>query len=426
MKWTASRWPWLLCGWIASAVPAHAVALRQIHLRPSPAGTEVVLDLSGRADHDLFLLRHPDRVVMDFPQTRMGPGAQVNPARAGIVRDVRYAERAGSTLRVVLDLRSAATAHSFLQAPSAGRGYRLVVNLTGHGARAIPAVAIPPTAIPATAIHAPRRARDVVIAVDPGHGGDDPGATGVYGTHEKDVVLAIGRDLAADIDAQPGMRAYMTRDGDYFVPLRERMRKARAHDADLFVSIHADSIRDHSVAGASVYILSQRGATDEAARWLAERENASDLIGGVSLENKSPVLASVLLDLSQSASMTESEQAAQDVLHSLARVGQVHYDRVQQARFVVLKSPDVPSMLVETDYISNPREELKLRTRAKQMKIARAILAGVRQYFYANPPPGTRIARWVAARAHKTLMADGAGRAGTGSDGDRRAEAERR
>ncbi len=313
----------------------------------------------------------------------MSRRAQVVPAGAGLVRDVRYAERPDGILRVVLDLRSAAAAKSFLSPPSERDGYRIVVDLAGRAARAIPA----------TAIHAPPRGRDVVIAVDPGHGGIDPGATGVYGTHEKDVVLAIGRDLAADIDAQPGMRAYLTRDGDYFVPLRERMRKARAHDADLFVSIHADSIRDHNVAGASVYILSQRGATDEAARWLAARENASDLIGGVSLENKSPVLASVLLDLSQSASMTESEQAAQDVLHSLERVGQVHYDRVQQARFVVLKSPDIPSMLVETDYISDPREELKLRTPAKQMKIARAILAGVRRYFYANPPAGTRIAQ---------------------------------
>ncbi|MDE2295965.1 MAG: N-acetylmuramoyl-L-alanine amidase [Gammaproteobacteria bacterium] len=418
MRRTASRWPWLLCAWIAAAaaVPAHAVALRRIRLWPSPGGTRVVLDLSGRAAHDLFLLRDPDRVVMDFPQTRMGPGAQVVPAGAGLVRDVRTAERSGGILRVVLDLRSGATAKSFPDPRNARDGYRLVVDLADRSARAIPA----------TVIHAPPRGRDVVIAVDPGHGGVDPGATGLYGTHEKDVVLAIGRDLAADIDAQPGMRAYLTRDGDYFVPLRDRMRKARAHNADLFVSIHADSDRDHAVAGASVYILSQRGATDEAARWLAERENASDLIGGVSLENKSPVLASVLLDLSQSASMTESEQAAQDVLHSLEHTEQVHYDRVQQARFVVLKSPDIPSMLVETDYISNPREELRLRTPAKQMKIARAILAGVRRYFYANPPPGTRIAQWVAARAHKTLVADGAGRAGTVPDESRRIDAERR
>ncbi len=416
MRRTASRWPWLLCAWVASVVPAHAVALRQIRLWSSPSGTRVVLDLSGRTDHDLFLLRHPDRVVMDLRRTRMSPRALGVPAGAGLVRDVRYAQRPGGILRVVLDLRAAAAAKSVLRPPNEHDGYRIVVDLSGRTARAIPA----------TVIHAPHRGRDVVIAVDPGHGGIDPGATGIYGTHEKDVVLAIGRDLAADIDAQPGMRAYMTRDGDYFVPLRERMRKARAHDADLFVSIHADSIRDHNVAGASVYILSRRGATDEAARWLAERENASDLIGGVSLENKSPVLASVLLDLSQSASMTESEQAAQDVLHALERVGQVHYDRVQQARFVVLKSPDIPSMLVETDYISDPREELKLRTPAKQMKIARAILAGVRRYFYANPPPGTRIAQWVAAHAHSTLVADGAGRVGTESNGSRPIETERR
>ena len=410
MRWTAIPYAWILCACIAWSLPAHAVEVRQIRLSASPGDTRVVIDLSGRATHDLFLLRDPDRVVMDFPDARMGSGV-LRPPGAGIVRDVRYAERSGGILRVVLDLRAAATAKSFLSAPNERYGYHLVVDLGDR----------PAHFAPATVIHAPPRARDLVIAVDPGHGGEDPGATGLYGTHEKNVVLAIGRDLAADIDAQPGMHAYMTRHGDYFVPLRERMRKARAHDADLFVSIHADSSRDHDVAGASVYILSLRGASDEAARLLAERENASDLIGGVSLEDKTPVLASVLLDLSQSASMTASEQAARDVLRSLSRVETVHYHQVQQARFVVLKSPDVPSMLVETNYISDPREELKLRTPAKQMQIARAILAGVRRYFYSNPPPGTRIAQIVAARARDALVADGAARAaGSARRGDTR------
>jgi N-acetylmuramoyl-L-alanine amidase len=233
--------------------------------------------------------------------------------------------------------------------------------------------------------------------VDAGHGGDDPGAIGKNGTQEKDVVLAIARALKKSIDGEPGMRAVLTRDGDYFVPLRDRMRRARAQQADLFVSIHADSVRDRSVDGSSVYILSQRGATDEASRWLAERENASDLIGGVSLEDKSDVLASVLLDLSQSASLTASHAAAEEVLRQLTRVGEVRKPQVQEARFMVLKSPDIPSMLVETAYISNPQEEQRLRGPAHQAKLAAAIHQGVRAYFYSDPPAGTRIAQMVEA-----------------------------
>ncbi len=202
------------------------------------------------------------------------------------------------------------------------------------------------------------------------------------------------------------MRAILTRSGDYFVPLRERMQRARAQQADLFVSIHADSIVDRRVDGSSVYILSQRGASDEAARWLAERENASDLIGGVSLDDKDDVLASVLLDLSQSAALSASETAAEQVLRELNQVGEVRKHQVQQARFMVLKSPDIPSMLVETAYISNPQEEQRLRTQAQQSKLAAAINQGLRAYFYANPPAGTRIAQLAAlASTPRTVLA---------------------
>ncbi len=257
--------------------------------------------------------------------------------------------------------------------------------------------------------HARPQARDLIIAIDAGHGGEDPGAIGKNGTREKDVVLAIARALAQRVDAEPGMKAVLTRNGDYFVPLRDRMRRARAQQADLFVSIHADSIRDRSVDGSSVYILSQRGATDEAARWLAERENASDLIGGVSLEDKGDVLASVLLDLSQSASLSASQTAAEHVLHQLNLVGEVRKPLVQQARFVVLKSPDIPSMLVETAYISNPQEEQRLRGAAHQAKLAAAIHQGLRDYFYADPPAGTRIAQ-LAAGAPRPVLATAARR----------------
>jgi N-acetylmuramoyl-L-alanine amidase len=234
------------------------------------------------------------------------------------------------------------------------------------------------------------------------------------GTREKDVVLAIARELALKISAEPGMKAILTRGGDYFVPLRDRMRRARAQQADLFVSIHADSIRDRSIDGSSVYILSQRGATDEASRWLAERENASDLIGGVSLDDKDDVLASVLLDLSQSASLNASQVAAERVLHQLTQAGEVRKHEVQQARFMVLKSPDIPSMLVETAYISNPLEEQRLRTTVHQSKLAEAIRQGVHDYFYANPPMGTRIAQLVSAGPSRTVLATAAGAGGAG------------
>jgi N-acetylmuramoyl-L-alanine amidase len=205
------------------------------------------------------------------------------------------------------------------------------------------------------------------------------------------------------------MKAVLTRNGDYFVPLRDRMRRARAQSADLFVSIHADSIRDRRVDGSSVYILSQRGATDEASRWLAERENASDLIGGVSLDDKDDVLASVLLDLSQSASLSASQVAAERVLRQLNRVGEVRKPQVQQARFMVLKSPDIPSMLVETAYISNPQEEQRLRAQPHQAKLAAAIHMGVRDYFYANPPAGTRVAQLASGAAPRPVLATAGG-----------------
>jgi N-acetylmuramoyl-L-alanine amidase len=240
--------------------------------------------------------------------------------------------------------------------------------------------------------------RDLVVAVDAGHGGQDPGAIGRGGTREKDVTLAIARKLAARINNEPGMRAVLIRDGDYFISLGGRTRKARQLGADMFVSVHADSVRNREVSGSSVYVLSLRGASDEAARWLAERENAADLMGGVSLDDKSDVLASVLLDVTQKESVSNSVEAADSVLASLRRVGPVHRTRVQHAGFVVLKSPDIPSMLVETAFISNSGDERRLRDPVHQLRVAEAIHAGVRTYFYEKPPPGTKVAAVVASR----------------------------
>jgi N-acetylmuramoyl-L-alanine amidase len=240
--------------------------------------------------------------------------------------------------------------------------------------------------------------RDLIIAVDAGHGGQDPGAIGRGGTREKHVTLAIARRLAKAIDAEEGMRAVLVRDGDYFISLRGRVRKAREAGADMFISVHADSVLDRSVSGASVYVLSLRGASDEASRWLAERENAADLMGGVSLDDKNDLLASVLLDVTQKEAVSNSVDAAGSVLSSLRRVGGVHGRRVRHAGFVVLKSPDIPSMLVETAFISNAADERRLRDAAYQQRVASAIHAGVREYFYDKPPPGTKLAALAAAR----------------------------
>jgi len=385
--------------------PAFAVSVRDVRLWAGPDNTRVVVDLSGSAQHSLSVLHNPERVVLDVPGAQVRQGAHT-PAGAGAVRQVRMSRNPSGNLRVVLDLSRPTQAKSFLTKPNAHYGYRLVVDL----AAVAPARADKPIRVK----HAPADARDLVIAIDAGHGGEDPGAIGKNGTREKDIVLAVARELAARINAEPGMRAMLTRNGDYFVPLRDRMRRARAQQADLFVSIHADSIRDRSIDGSSVYILSQRGATDEASRWLAERENASDLIGGVSLDDKDDVLASVLLDLSQSASLNASQVAAERVLHQLTQAGEVRKHEVQQARFMVLKSPDIPSMLVETAYISNPQEEQRLRTPAQQARLAAAIHRGVHDYFYANPPMGTRIAQLAAGSSARPVLATAAGAGGTG------------
>ena len=398
--------------------PAHAVDVRAIRLWAGPDNTRVVVDLSGNAQHSLAVLHNPERVVLDVPGARLAKALRSVPSGSGAVKRVRMSHSPSGNLRVVLDLARPIQAKSFITKPNAHYGYRLVVDLAGAGAGSGASAAAGTVARvdkPVKPKHAPSDARDLIIAVDAGHGGEDPGAIGKNGTREKDVVLAIARELAAKINAEPGMKAVLTRGGDYFVPLRDRMRRARAQQADLFVSIHADSIRDRSIDGSSVYILSPRGATDEASRWLAERENASDLIGGVSLDDKDDVLASVLLDLSQSASLNASQVAAERVLHQLTQAGEVRKHEVQQARFVVLKSPDIPSMLVETAYISNPQEELRLRTLTHQARLAAAIHQGVHDYFYANPPMGTRIAQLAAAGSSRTVLAT-AGNTGGASD----------
>jgi len=249
--------------------------------------------------------------------------------------------------------------------------------------------------------------RPLIIAIDAGHGGQDPGAHGPSGTREKMITLAIAKELARQVNATPGLKAYLTRDTDVFIPLTQRYQKARAAKADLFVSIHADSSPSPEARGSSVFVLSQRGASSQAARWLASQENAADLVGGVKLQDKDDTLASVLLDLSQSATMKASEDMAGQVLDGLKRLGKTHKHEIERANFVVLRSPDVPSMLVETAFISNPDEERRLNDPAQQSQLARAVLDGVTAYFSRQPPPGTL----YAARAD----ASGGGLPGGGS-----------
>jgi N-acetylmuramoyl-L-alanine amidase len=384
----------------ASLVPA----VRAAHVRPavhvdvravavtasSDEAAGVSIDLSRATTYNLFTLANPSRVVIDLRDARLASTAHLPPG-AGILVGIRAAPRPNGGLRVVMQLNTGAPAAAEWAAPTArGGATQLLVSI---GRPADLAQLAAPRAIHAAHAPAADSDRDVVVAVDAGHGGQDPGAIGHAGTHEKDVVLAIARALAERINTEPGMHAILTRDRDEFLLLRERIHRARLAKADLFVSVHADSIANRDVSGSSVYVLSEHGATDEAARWLAERQNAADLMGGVSLSDKDSTLASVLLDLSQSANISASMTAAEGVLGALERVGEVRKPQVQQAGFVVLKSPDIPSMLVETAYISNPAEERRLKSAPHQAKIANAIFAGLKDYFERNPPSGTHFAR---------------------------------
>lgn len=444
---------WLACSLFAFAVPAHAAAhrieLRDASLAASANSASLTLDLDRTTSYRLFTLPAPGRVVIDLADSRLARGAHLSRA-GGIVQQLRAGARPHGGLRIVLQLEPSATSggrvrlpvHAHWQREGARTSSRLLVTVgdasdasiesadAGRAEAPSPAkrTRTADTATheqrdvlhPISAPHAPALAdRDVVIAVDAGHGGKDPGAIGRHGTEEKNVTLAIARALAARINDQPGMHAVLTRDGDVFLLLRERMDRAHAAHADLFVSVHADSIGDPSVSGASVYVLSERGATNEAARILADRENAADRLGGISLADKSSTLSSVLLDLSQTASISASMTAAQRVLTALDRVGEVRKARVQQAGFVVLKSPDIPSMLVETAYISNPSEERRLRTTREQRKLADAIFAGLLGYFDEYPPSGTRFARLLSGGSNSVL----AGAPGTPANGARAAVA---
>ena len=405
---------------------------------PAPDYTRVTIESQQPIRHKLFNLENPDRLVLDLEDVALsGTLTDIAGKISGddpYVKGVRAGRFKPGTVRLVFDLKAKVKPEAFALAPIAGYGHRLVLDIypltppdpllaflkrresgqaetpvaaapvpaPGPGPAPTPAPeiaapepAVPPVAakgeVPAAAKPAPRAARPasdrlITIVIDAGHGGEDPGARGRGGTLEKNVTLSIAHKLKERIDNEPNMRAVLTRDGDFFIPLHMRVEKARRVRADLFVSIHADAFVKPSANGSSVFALSERGATSAAARWLAKQENDADLIGGVNLGIKDPYLKQTLLDLSQTASINDSLKLGKAVLHEMGGINRLHKNYVEQAGFAVLKAPDIPSILIETAFISNPDEERKLRDPAHQNRMADAILTGIKRYFSKNPP----------------------------------------
>ncbi len=394
------------CLWLAvqGFALAGAVNFENVRLWAAPDHTRVVFDTSSAVTpKKVFLLQNPDRLVIDVPAAQASSAIEAASA-AGLVTGVRAAKNNVSTLRIVLELKQSVKPRTFSLKPNDQYGHRLVVDLYEADASSgvVKKTVVKKPVVKKSVADKPAGLRDLVIAIDAGHGGDDPGARGSRGTKEKTVVLAIARELAELVRKEPGMRPVLIREGDYYIGLRQRINKARKHNADLFISIHADAFRDKRAHGSSVFVLSRRGASSEMGRWLANQENAADLAGGVSLDDKDDLLAEVLLDLSQSATIEASHEVAANMLGGLKRLGKTHKSTVQRAGFVVLKSPDIPSILVETAFISNPQEEKKLRDKRHQKKLAQAMLTGIRDYFGNNPPPGTH----MVARKYKVKPGD--------------------
>ena len=367
-----------------------------------------------------FMLHKPERLVVDIENADLVRMFHRDALKKSPIKDVRVASHPDGRLRVVFDMSSPVTLAKYFSLPhSQGRAYRLVFDLLGQavsmtGSKAkttsrpvyrsafnsVPAKhAIKPRPQVPVQIRSDARGKDIIIVVDPGHGGKDPGASGVHGVHEKNVVLSISKALAADINRQPGFKARLTRKGDYYLTLRQRLAIARKYHADMFVAIHADAYKNKLAQGASVFALSSRGATSEAARWIATKENESELVGGVSLTDKTDLLKSVLINLSQTATIRASLEIGVRIIHAIGKVAVLHHRKLEQAAFVVLKSPDIPSLLIETGFISNPREESRLTNKKYQQRLANAITLGMKSYFLHSPPRGT----WVAQQKMQYL-----------------------
>lgn len=426
---------------VLPVIPRLAMAGTILAVRTWPADeyTRVTLEMDSELKAEHFILQGPDRLVVDIQGLSMSRAISdlVSKVRPNdpYISSVRVAQNRPDVIRLVLDLKQPIAPQVFTLKPIGEYKYRLVLDLypliaqdpllailnsadtdplaevleqlalsspteapipsvqgqklppvaKSPQAPAAPAPKVTPPSVPRIPSTPSQNAGPLLIALDPGHGGEDPGAIGPAGTREKDIVLSIARRLKKLIDAQPNMRAYLTRDNDYFVPLHVRVQKARRVKADLFISIHADAWTKPSARGASVFALSQTGATSAAARYMAKRENDADLIGGVNLGSHNKQVAQVLLDLSTSAQINDSVRVGTRVLGEIGKINRLHKKRVEQAGFAVLKAPDIPSILVETAFISNPEEERLLRSPAHQERIARAVLSGVNSYFSSNP-----------------------------------------
>jgi N-acetylmuramoyl-L-alanine amidase len=427
MKGAAARVYRLLAAsfFALAAVNAQASSVESMRLWAAPDHARLVFDLSTATNANVFSLENPARLVIDLDDTQMDTDPSTLPLHDSAITSVRTGKREDGGLRVVLELNRAIEPRHFTLTPNDQYGHRLVVDLEYPGESAVEnpidpieamireqeiqaqrasdraqlpgSVAPPnneaPAAIQQARLH-PRR--DIIIAVDAGHGGEDPGAIGPSGTREKDVVLEIARRLAAEVNGTEGFKAVLVRDGDYYLGLRQRTALAREQKADFFVSVHADAFTSPRPQGSSVYALSQRGATSETAQWLADSENRSDLIGGVdgslSLRDKDQVLRGVLLDLTMTATLNDSLSIGGQVLEQLGRINRLHKSRVEQAGFMVLKSPDIPSLLIEVGFISNPDEERRLRDPIHQAGLAQAIFSGMREHFERYPPPASLLA----------------------------------
>ncbi len=372
----------LLCVLLLGVVsPSMAAVIKDIRMWHAPDHSRLVFDMDKRSKFKVFTLEKPGRVVIDLDNAKLNTDIPAPGQTGQFISRIRKGSPDGSKTRLVFDLNKPVRYFIRLLNPSDNFAYRLVVDFYHQNYdpnKKAPTPVVPDRSTPRD----PNR--ELLVMIDPGHGGEDSGARGKR-TYEKDVVLQISKKLKRLIDAQPGMRAELTRTGDYYVKLRKRSGLARQKRADLFISVHADGFTNPRARGASVYALSLRGATSETAKILANKENLSDLAGGVNLADKDDLLAGVLLDLSMSSTVNQSISFGREVLDELKKIGKVHSRRVEQAGFVVLKSPDVPSILVETAYITNPQEENLLRSNKHQNKIAKAVMAGIKRFLAKSP-----------------------------------------
>ena len=377
----------ILAAALLVAATANASRIDSARIWPAEDYTRLTLESKEPIGHNLLIIEHPDRLVLDLDNVSLNEVLKQLPSKVGdedpYIKAIRIGRFKPGVVRIVLDLKTKVAPQIFSLKPIADYGDRLVLDIYPKQDALMTLLSKPQKKTEPSATH--EKSRPITIAVDAGHGGEDPGAHGLHGSLEKNVTLAIAKKLKQLIDDTPNMHAVLTRDGDYFIPLHGRVVKARRAKADLFVSIHADASPSRDARGSSVFALSERGATSVAARWLAKRENESDLIGGVDLSVKDPYLAKTLLDLSQTASINDSLRLGKDVLRQLRIFNPLHSRLVEQAGFAVLKAPDIPSILVETAFISNPDEERQLDDPAYQEKIAGAIFGGIQRYFSQNP-----------------------------------------